>query len=202
MYLSASTGVRTGCHFLVSLCAHVIETHVIIGDERINLRNVVPVGPIKASDDQPPAARRSRGGVQGPGHTCCIRTHLTFMLALCITHHKSQGGTLDRVVLDIGSKELNDGQTFTALSRCRERDGMLLEDFTLERFLTIGTSRSFLSRLAALDRMRALEDRTRTRCNLPVLIRDARLVRPADLPGMRGRPSGRDAGHRRGQRSG
>ena len=43
------------------------ETHVTIGDERIDLRNVVPVGSIEASDDQPPAARRNRGGAQGLG---------------------------------------------------------------------------------------------------------------------------------------
>ena len=98
-----------------------------------------------------------------------------------ITDHKSQGGTLNRVVLDIGSRELNDGQIFTALkiftalSRCRELDSMLLEDFALERLLTIGTSRSLPSRLAAFDRMRALEDRIRTvsytHLTLPTILR-------------------------------
>ena len=136
-------------------------THVTIGDDRIDLRNVVPVGPMEASDNQLPTARPILGGAQGPGHTCYIRTQLPFMLSFRVTHYKSQGGTLDCVGLDIGSRELNDGQTFTALSRYRELDSMLLEDFTLEKFLTIGTSRSFPPRLAALDRMCAREDRMR-----------------------------------------
>ena len=142
------------------------ETHVTIGDERIDLRNVVPVGSIEASDDQPPAARRSRGGAQGPGHTCCLRTQLPFMLSFGITHHKSQGTRRPRCVgyRQHRAKGLPDLHGLEPVPRI---DGMLLEDFALERFLTISTGHSFSSRLADLDRMRAFEDRTRIRCKYP-----------------------------------
>ena len=64
-------------------------------------------------------------------------------LAFAVTHHKSQGDTFDRVVLDIGEREINGGQTFTALSRCRDINNMLLEDFSQERLQAIGNSASF-----------------------------------------------------------
>ena len=99
-------------------------------------------------------------------------------IAFAVTHHKSQGNTLDRVVLDIGEREINDGQTFTSLSRCRDINNMLLEDFTQERLQAIGNSASFPARLAALDRTRSLEDHTRQRFGLPPLTREPRPARP------------------------
>ena len=100
-------------------------------------------------------------------------------LAFAVTHHKSQGNTLDRVVLDIGEREINDGQTFTALSRCRDINNMLLEDFSQERLQAIGNIASFPACLAALDRIRSLEDQNRQRFGLPPLTREPR---PARLP--------------------
>ena len=84
-------------------------------------------------------------------------------LAFAVKHHKSQGDTLDRVVLVIGEREINDGQTFTALSRCREINNMLFVDVSQERLQAIVNSASFLARLAALDRIPSLEDQTRQR---------------------------------------
>ncbi|CAM9287126.1 unnamed protein product, partial [Laminaria digitata] len=95
------------------------ETRMTVGGEHTGLRNAVPVGPIDAFDDQPPAAKRGCGGAQGPGHTCCIRSRLSVMLSFAITHHQSQSDTLNRVVVDIGSREINDDQTSTTLSRCQ-----------------------------------------------------------------------------------
>ena len=84
-------------------------------------------------------------------------------LAFAVTHHKSQGDTFDRVVLDIGEREINGGQTFIALRRCRDINDMLLEDVSQERLQAIGNSASFPARLAALDRIRSLEDQTQQR---------------------------------------
>ena len=99
-------------------------------------------------------------------------------LVFAVTHHKRQGATLDRVVLDIGEREINDGQTFTALSRCRDINNMLLEDFSQERLQAIGNSASSPARLAALDWIRSLEDQTRQRFGLPPLTREPRPARP------------------------
>ena len=122
-------------------------------------------------------AANSRGGVRAR----CYRSQLPMTLAFAVTHHKSQGDTPDRVVLDIGEREINDGQTFTALSRYRDINNMLLEDFSQERLQAIGNSASFPARLAALDRTRSLEDHTRQRFGLPPLTREPRPARPCLL---------------------
>lgn len=101
----------------------------------IDLRGVVPLAPIEAQDDRGPAAHAL--GTQGAN---CFRRQLPFKLAFGVTHHQSQGGTLDKVVSDIGDKENNDGRSFTALSMCRELGNMILEDFTEGCLTKIGDS--------------------------------------------------------------
>ncbi|CAN0505972.1 unnamed protein product, partial [Laminaria digitata] len=86
----------------------------------LNLRNVIPIAPTDATDDDPPARGRRRGRTPEGGSARCFRSQLPLILAFAVTIHKSQGCSLDRVVVDIGRNERTDGQTFTALSRCRE----------------------------------------------------------------------------------
>ena len=152
------------------------ESVILDNGESVNLRNVIPIAPIEAQDD--------RGPTPNSGMARCFRTQIPVKLVFAVSHHKSQGSTLDRVVVDIGTKEFNDGQSFTAFSRCKELNNILLEDFTLDRPSNHRHQRLFPARLGALDHMRALGDRTRVRFGLAPLVRTPRLVRPTSA----GRP--------------
>ena len=154
----------------------------------MDLLNVVPIVPLEAQDEMGPAASSRRTELAR-----CFRSQLPIELAFGVTHHKSKGATLDR-------------QTFTALSRCRDINNMLLEDFSQERLQAIGNSASFPARLSALDRIRLLEDLTRQTFGLPPSTREPRPPRPtttSDTGGMgRGRTGGRSRDMGRGRARG
>ncbi|HKB52706.1 MAG TPA: helicase C-terminal domain-containing protein, partial [Ramlibacter sp.] len=53
------------------------------------------------------------------------RTQITLCVAAALTVHKSQGMTLDEVVVD-GSDIFTDGHFYVAVSRCRSLEGLTL----------------------------------------------------------------------------
>ena len=72
----------------------------------------------------------------------CSRLQLPLKLAWAVTIHKSQGLTLDKVVIDIGKKEFSCGLSFVACSRVRKlSDILFVPPFPLQRLTSIARSR-------------------------------------------------------------
>jgi len=63
----------------------------------------------------------------------CSRLQIPLKLAWAITLHKSQGMTLDKVVIDVGKKEFSSGLTYVACSRVRQiNDILFVSPFTYQ----------------------------------------------------------------------
>ena len=88
------------------------------------------------------------------------RTQYPLRLAYAFTIHKSQGQTLDKVVIDLGKKEISLGLTFVALSRVRNYKDFVIKPLTLERLKKIKLSSSLAPRLAEECRIQKITENT------------------------------------------
>ena len=71
----------------------------------------------------------------------CSRLQLPLKLAWAVTIHKSQGLTLDKVVVDVGKREFSTGLTFVACSRVRQlQDLLFTPPFTFQRLSSLSNS--------------------------------------------------------------
>lgn len=61
------------------------------------------------------------------------RTQMPLILAWSITIHKSQGSTLDCVIIDLGTSIFSDNMAYVALSRCRSIDGLYIVNIIPEK---------------------------------------------------------------------
>jgi hypothetical protein len=101
-------------------------------------------------------------------------TQLPFKLAWAITIHKSQGQTLDRVVVDLTGGMFSTGQLYVALSRCTSLAGLVLKRPVLPKDLK--TDR----RIARFLRSPADTEGTRRYCAIGMLTvgDEGRMSRP------------------------
>ena len=88
-------------------------------------------------------------------------TQLPFKLAWAITIHKSQGQTLDRLVVDLTGGMFSTGQLYVALSRCTSMAGLVLKRPVLPKDLKVDRRIARFLRSAVRDDRRAavLRDR-------------------------------------------
>ena len=101
---------------------------------------VVPIVPIKRTWE-------SKSG------TLCSRFQVPICLAWAITVHKSQGLTLPKAKIDLGSKEFAAGLSFVAVSRVRSLSDIYFKQFTFERLQRIQSCRRLQERKAEEERL-------------------------------------------------
>jgi hypothetical protein len=104
---------------------------------------VVPIVPIKRS-------------WEGKGGSVCSRLQVPICLAWAITVHKSQGLTLPKAKIDLGSKEFAAGLSFVAVSRVRSLNDIYFKQFNFERIQRIKSSKRLQERKAEEERLVSL----------------------------------------------
>ena len=78
------------------------------------------------------------------------RTQYPLRLAYGITIHKSQGMTLDKLVVDC-SRIFERGQAYVAMSRVRTLDGLYIKDFSKEKVMVDSKVADFYSNLEEVE---------------------------------------------------
>ena len=87
----------------------------------------------------------------------CSRLQLPLKLAWAVTIHKSQGMTLDKVVIDVGKKEFSTGLTFVACSWVRHLNDLLfVPPFPFQRVAHLANSKRHKEWLAEDTRFQHL----------------------------------------------
>ena len=101
-------------------------------------------------------------------------TQLPFKLAWAITIHKSQGQTLDRLIVDLTGGMFSTGQLYVALSRCTSMNGLVLKRPVLPKDLKVDR------RIARFLRSAVRDDRARRYCAIATLTvgEEGRMSRP------------------------
>lgn len=93
---------------------------------------------------------------EGKSETVCSRQQVPLCLAWAITVHKSQGLTLSKAKIDIGSKEFAAGLTFVAVSRVRSLSDVYFRQFTFDRLQRIKNSRRLQERKTEEERLTSM----------------------------------------------
>ena len=90
-----------------------------------------------------------------------FRSQLPLIPGYAISIHNSQGMSLDRVMLNIASKEDSCGITYTGMSRVKDIKNLAFKPMpTLDRFKSISRMQMFKERMAEEKRLARLEEKT------------------------------------------
>lgn len=85
---------------------------------------------------------------------------LPLILCWAVTVHKMQGSTVDRAVINFGSKVFAPGQAYVALSRVRSIDGVRLDE--LDCLKLLGKKVCNMKALEEMERLRKLSNYNKT----------------------------------------
>ena len=88
----------------------------------------------------------------------CSRLQIPLRLAWAVTIHKSQGLTLDKLVIDIGKKDFSSGLTYIACSRVRHlKDLLFIAPFSFQRLSNLSKSKRLQERLIEDDHLQHMQ---------------------------------------------
>jgi ATP-dependent DNA helicase PIF1 len=91
----------------------------------------------------------------------CQRTQVPLRLCWATTIHKSQGLTLDNVVVNLGLKDFSCGLTYVALSRVRSLNDLCLHPVDYSRFVTISKSPGMANRQKEEKRLEKMNKKSK-----------------------------------------
>ena len=99
-------------------------------------------------------------------HKTQSRTMLPLQPGYALSIHKSQGQTLEDILIDLGSSEFSPGLTYTALTRVRSLSNLALRKMPLiQRFKTIAKSPHFIAMKQEEASKLSMEDLRKTKYN-------------------------------------
>jgi ATP-dependent DNA helicase PIF1 len=87
--------------------------------------------------------------IQSDEYPCISIAQYPLCFAWAMTIHKMQGATLDMAQIDIGSSIFDYGQTYVALSRIRNLDGLYLSEFNPMRIRANPKVQEFYQKISA-----------------------------------------------------
>ena len=83
-------------------------------------------------------------------------TNIPLVPCYGMTIHKSQGMTLDKVVIHLGESEMCLGLTYVALSRVRRLEDLKISYFSYDRLVSLQEHRKLRERLLEIQRLQNL----------------------------------------------
>jgi ATP-dependent DNA helicase PIF1 len=118
--LNPEAGIVNGTRGVVIEC----QPKQVVIKTLHNARVTIPLFRVSADEEGGPGAQDSPNFVQT----------MPLTLAYAITHHKSQGATLDVVEMDLGDAIFEYGQAYVALSRARSLDSVRITSLKKSSF--------------------------------------------------------------------
>ena len=91
----------------------------------------------------------------------CMRTMIPLDPAYALTIHKSQGMSIDRIMVNLSDREFSPGLSYVALSRCRKISNLAIRPYpNWVRFKKLFERNDFRTRIQEDKRAKQMEERT------------------------------------------